>query len=264
MALLPEQVCAHRGASGVAPENTMAAFRQACTLPVGSVEFDISLLGDGALMVHHDGDLGRTIRATGSLATMCAADFDDLDAGSWFGPDFAAERVPSLRTVLSLLAAHDKMPVLDVKLHGDEAEAFAVALAHELRHELRHELSPELTAKTDAGAPTMVMSPLVTSFSRDFLRAFRRHAPTARLGLLDEPLPADWYEFCADLAIEAVHLDYSRTSPEDVAAVRARGLDVRFYTVNDPAAVQAHLAAGLTAVISDFPERFFGPEADVL
>ena len=240
MSLSPSQICAHRGASGTAPENTMAAFERACALPVGSIEFDISLLGDGALMVHHDGDLGRTIRATGTLAEMSQSDFDDLDAGSWFGAEFAGERVPTLRAVLALLAEHDKMPVLDVKLHGDETEAFAAALAAEL-----------------ALPAHQAQNPLVTSFSREFLIAFRAHAPTARLAYLDEPLPADWQVFCDEIGAEAVHLDYSRTSPNAVAAVRASGRDIRFYTVNDPVAVEAHLHAGLTAIITDFPDRFF-------
>ena len=247
MHLLPSQICAHRGASGTAPENTMAAFERACALPVGSIEFDISLLGDGALMVHHDCDLGRTIRATGNLAQMRQSDFDDLDAGSWFGAEFASERVPTLQAVLALLARYDKEPVLDVKLHGDESEAFAAALASEL-----------------ALPAHQLQNPLVTSFSREFLVAFRKHAPTARLGYLDEPLPADWQAFCDEIDAEAVHLDYSRTSPDEVAAVRASGRDIRFYTVNDPDAVQAHFEAGLTAVISDFPDRFFQAPAKPL
>ena len=122
----------------------------------------------------------------------------------------------------------------------DEAEAFAMALAAELA-QYADDLPP----------------PLVTSFSRPFLSAFRLKAPVARLGLLDEPLPADWQDYCDALAIEAVHLDYTRTSPDEVAMVRETGRDVRFYTVNEPAAVAAHFDAGLTAVISDFPERFF-------
>ncbi len=242
-----EMICAHRGASGTTPENTIAAFAAACAMPIGSIEFDISLLGDGRLLVHHDGELGRTIRATGSLMQMAAEDFADLDAGSWFDPGFASERAPLLSTVMQLLGQHDKLPVLDVKIHGDEALLFASALAQELAGNWF----------ADKDVSPAIRPPLVTSFSRPFLTMLRSIDPAVRLGLLDEPLPPDWQAFCDEWQIEAVHLDYAQTSPEDVAAVRASGRDVRLYTVNDPAAIADHVDAGLTAVISDFPERFF-------
>lgn len=215
----------------------MAAFHLACGMAVGSVEFDISLLGDRNLIVHHDAVLGRTIRATGTLSEMRATAFHDLDAGSWFDDAFSAERAPLLDNVLGLLDAHNKMAILDVKIHGYEEREFAIALAEILSQHLE-------------------MQPLITSFSRPFLYAMRQESPDARLGLLDEPLPRDWQEFCDAWTIEAVHLDYAQTSAEDVAAVRASGRDVRLYTVNDPVAVAPHLAAGVTAIITDFPERF--------
>ena len=237
MLLKPEQICAHRGASGTAPENTMAAFNMACNMAVGSVEFDISLLGDGNLIIHHDGVLGRTIRATGTLLEMDVAAFQNLDAGSWFDGKFASERAPLLSDVLDLLDLHGKMAVLDVKIHATEEDEFARLLAATL-------------------SERRTVPPLVTSFSRPFLCALRQECPGARLGLLDEPLPKDWQEFCDAWQIEAVHLDYTQTSVADIMAVRATGRDVRLYTANDPEAVAAHLAAGATAIITDFPEHF--------
>ena len=239
MHLSPEQVCAHRGASGTAPENTMAAFNAACLMPVGSVEFDISLLGDGTALIHHDGVLGRTIKATGTLLDMKIDAFDTLDAGAWFGAEFAGQSVPLLADVLRLLAQHDKMPVLDVKIHANEEVAFADAIAGIL-------------------AQNLSKPPLVTSFSRKFLMALRTAAPDARLGLLGEALPEDWEGFCDQLAVEAVHLDVTKCTPDDIAAIGKTGRDTRLYTVNDPASVTGHIDAGLTSVITDLPDRFFG------
>lgn len=237
MILKPDQICAHRGASGTAPENTMAAFELACSMAVGSVEFDISLLRDGNLLIHHDGVLGRTIRAAGTLLEMDVAAFSDLDVGSWFDAKFSKERAPLLADVLHLLDRHAKMAVLDVKIHADEEHIFA------------QELARVLLRKTGE-------APLITSFSRPFLCAMRAASPEARLGLLDEPLPDDWKAFCDEWLIEAVHLDYAQTSPDDVAKVVASGRDLRLYTANDPVAVSSHLAAGAKAIITDFPERF--------
>lgn len=93
-------VFAHRGYSSRAPENTMAAFRAAATNGVAGIELDIHRCRSGELVVSHDENLKRV---TGREVTIADADLDairELDAGSWFSPEFASERIPLLREVL--------------------------------------------------------------------------------------------------------------------------------------------------------------------
>ena len=243
--LASDQVCAHRGASGTAPENTMMALEKACHMDVGSVEFDISLLGDGSPVIHHDGKFGRTVSGSARLQDLALGDIAGCDAGAWFGDEFAGQSIPLLQDVLALLGNYAKLPILDVKIHHDEHHAFADALARTLTKMIDQNNLDDY---------------LISSFSRPFLESMRAAMPAAPLVLLDEALPADWVDYSAKLDLQAIHLDYRRISSDDIRAVKAAGLDCRVYTANDPAAVQPLIEAGLTAVITDFPERFLAPD----
>lgn len=94
-------ISAHRGAKGYAPENTMAAFRRAAELGADSVELDVHLTADDHIVVIHDEALDRTTNGTGYVRDHTWDEIRALDAGSWFAPDFAGERVPLLAEVLA-------------------------------------------------------------------------------------------------------------------------------------------------------------------
>ena len=93
---------AHRGASGYAPENTLAAFREAIEIGADGVECDVHCTKDGQVVVIHDYVLNRTTDAKGLIKQMTLDEVKKADAGSWFDPQFAGERVPTLREVLEL------------------------------------------------------------------------------------------------------------------------------------------------------------------
>ena len=96
-------VIAHRGASADAPENTLSAFRLARRLGAGMVELDVHQTKDRRLVVIHDPTLTRTTGVRAVVASWTLAGLADLDAGSWFAPRFARERVPTLEAVLAVL-----------------------------------------------------------------------------------------------------------------------------------------------------------------
>ncbi|GAB4515299.1 MAG: glycerophosphodiester phosphodiesterase family protein [Roseibium sp.] len=93
-------VVCHRGASLLAPENTLASLEKAIELGAGVVELDVRPSKDGVLYVMHDATLERTTNGTGRISDLDAAEIDRLDAGSWFDDRFAGERVPRLDTFL--------------------------------------------------------------------------------------------------------------------------------------------------------------------
>ncbi|MHA7772517.1 glycerophosphodiester phosphodiesterase [Roseibium sp. M-1] len=92
-------VC-HRGASLQAPENTLASLEGAIAMGAGVVEFDVRPSKDGVLYVLHDPTVDRTTDGSGRISDMVSAEVDALDAGGWFGPDFAGQKVPRLETFL--------------------------------------------------------------------------------------------------------------------------------------------------------------------
>src|SRR5512143_199880 len=93
-------ILAHRGASRRAPENTMAAFRLAAELGADGVELDVQLSKDGEVVVMHDSRVDRTTDGHGRIRDLPLAELRALDAGGWYAPEFAGERIPTLAEVL--------------------------------------------------------------------------------------------------------------------------------------------------------------------
>lgn len=96
------KIIAHRGASGEAPENTLAAIQKALDYKVDAIEIDVRLSYDDEVFLMHDGRVNRTSNGRGLLRKMTATQLQALDAGSWFSPQFKGEGIPTLREVLSL------------------------------------------------------------------------------------------------------------------------------------------------------------------
>jgi glycerophosphoryl diester phosphodiesterase len=96
------RIIAHRGASLEAPENTLAAFGLAAQLGADGIEFDVQQCVGGELVVLHDTMLDRTTNGSGAILEERWSDVRLLDAGSWFGPEFESEPIPSLVDVLAL------------------------------------------------------------------------------------------------------------------------------------------------------------------
>lgn len=94
-------IVGHRGACECAPENTMASFREGLAQGADLIELDVQMSADGQLVVMHDQTLERTTNGRGLVIDTPLAEIQTLDAGSWFSPKFAGERVPTLEKVLS-------------------------------------------------------------------------------------------------------------------------------------------------------------------
>lgn len=117
------RVVAHRGASAAAPENTLAAVTAAVARGADAVEVDVQSSRDGVPVIVHDFDLARTTdvrklrpdRANAPVSAFTYAEIRSLDAGSWFGPAYAGERVPTLEQVLEALRPSGTGLLLELK-----------------------------------------------------------------------------------------------------------------------------------------------------
>lgn len=97
-------VIGHRGAAARAPENTLAGLRRARSLGCRWVEVDVRLTADDRAILFHDDRLERTTDGRGKVGALSLARIRRHDAGSWFDPSFAEERVPTLEEAVTLLA----------------------------------------------------------------------------------------------------------------------------------------------------------------
>lgn len=238
----PGRVIAHRGASRVAPENTLAAFRAAHRQGARWIEFDVSPLGDGTPVVFHDDTLDRCTDGRGPLTAIGRNDLRRIHAGALF-PGFAREPLPTLDAVLDLIEELGLHANLELKAHRERSGRRAGDLA-------------ETVAAILSGRPWAASRIVTSSFDEDELSAFRKLVPDAPVALLFEEPPRDWRRRLTALRAEALHLDYTHLRQSLLAEARSFGFHVRVYTINQPELMEPFRGLGLTGVITDHPPLF--------
>ncbi len=225
------EIIAHRGSSGRAPENTLAALAAALEDRADAVEVDVQGSADGELILLHDATFARTAGDPHRPAQLPLARIQALGAGAWFGAAHAGERVPTLRAALDLLAGRVPLHV-EVKATGDRS-----ALARRLLEVL--DLHPH-------GARTFI-----SSADRGFLAALHARRPHLGLGLVLGLRPPG----AIPPGVGALSLPAAACGPRRLAWARARGLEVRAYTVNDRPTLERLAARGVAGVFTDWPAR---------
>ncbi|MDD1649382.1 MAG: hypothetical protein LUO80_03165 [Methylococcaceae bacterium] len=222
-------VYAHRGASAEAPENTLAAFRRALDAGADGIEMDVHLASDGVPVVIHDDTLERTTDGSGAVAAHRAAQLQTLDAGSWFGPHFAGEPLPTLEEALRLLAGR-----LRINLEVKATRAGLAVL----------DLLPSFPAA----------EVVVSSFDHALLADLRRNAPDLPLAVLQES--GSWRRALASavaLHACAFHPQVDLVSRPLLAACRRMQLPVFVWTVDDAGQARTLARAGVAGVFSNDP-----------
>ncbi len=229
---------AHRGASRVAPENTRAAFRIALEEGADGFELDVRFSRDGVPVVIHDADLRRTTNGAGRVEEQTAAALRALDAGAWFDPRFAGERIPTLEEVLETFG--------DSVRYNIELKAFTL-------RDLRR-IPAVVERVRRSGLAERV---LLSSFNPLALRWAWRLAPEIPRGLLVPisplPLRRAWLAFLAPH--QARHLPFPLINEQVVRWCRRRGYAVVAWTVNAPEEMRRLIRLGVEAIITDEPGR---------
>jgi glycerophosphoryl diester phosphodiesterase len=236
------RVIAHRGGAADAPENTLAAMRQTARLGVTWAEVDVSLLGDGTAVLFHDDTLERCTDGRGRLADCTVADLEKLDAGSWFGPKFTGERIPTLAQALAEAEAFGLSLNLELKVQGREGEAL---------------VNTVIGVFSDSGFPPD--RTFVSCFDHGLIKILRRVYPALPRGLLFRELTQRWREAAEHCGATSIIADHRYVGGAEVNAIRFAGCKAYVYTVNDPACAEALWDAGLTGVITDRPQSFLVP-----
>lgn len=226
------QIIAHRGASGLAPENTLKAIRLALALGAGAIEIDVQL-ADGELWVFHDRRLERCTDGSGVLTAQSRAYLASLDAGE-------GEGIPTLWQVMEAIAGQAE---LHIELKGAQT-------ADEVARLTRR-------AETELGfTPTQWV---VSSFHHPELARFAALRPDIRLGALTSTIPLSLAKFAAELGAWSLNCDVDFVDQSLVQDAHDRGLKVLVYTVDEPAD-QAMLAAiGVDGIFTNRPDRFLPP-----
>jgi glycerophosphoryl diester phosphodiesterase len=208
---------AHRGFSGLAPENTLAAFRLAMNEPfVQWIELDVHLSRDNVPVVIHDGTLKRTTNGHGRVRDKTAAELGGLDAGSWFHASFASERVPTLDQVLALTAGRCR---LNVELKGDDAD-----------RELLARMAVDVIRSRRLEHDTVI-----TSFQSELLLSVRNYFPMISTGLIIDDRPKDLIPMLTAIGASNLSIGYGKLNRELLEQTADASISVMAWTVNSSA-----------------------------
>lgn len=232
-------VVAHRGASGHAPENTLAAFRRAVELGARFIETDLQLTRDARLVAIHDETLDRTTNGHGPVHAFTREEVCALDAGSWFvsrdGRSFAGERVPALFQILRFARETDSIFYLELK--GGSTWGAEHALVSALR---------------DSGEATRAV---VLSFHTGHLEAVRRLDDTLMTGYIYATRQADAIERAMRAGARQLAPRHTLVTRQLIEDARNAGLQVVTWTVNDESRMRELHEMGVNGIMSDYPER---------
>ncbi len=248
---------AHRGCSSLAPENTMAAYRLAAKVGAPGIELDIHLCASGELVVIHDDNLKRTTGLDKRVEEATLDEIRALDAGSWFGAEFAGERIPLLAEVLDEFVPGIYIDI-ELKSRRRGRDPLPGAFARFLRER-------EATLRSNHRAAGELWDWItVSSFNPLTLAAFKKEAPEYATSIIwsdDSELPAylrrgegRWIARCDYL--KPIHHKATALSRALLSGVGGRPMVP--WTVDDPALATELIAGGCAGVITNRPQDLVG------
>ncbi|MBA3029803.1 MAG: glycerophosphodiester phosphodiesterase [Desulfobacteraceae bacterium] len=230
-------IVGHRGFRAEYPENTLAGFSAAAEAGADMIELDVRLSADGHLMVIHDAQLDRTTDGKGFVKDQPFLQLKKLDAGFWFNPRFARERLPELEEVLDGVLA--RMAVnIEIK-YDPEAPAMAFEAADQVVACIRKKQAEPFT--------------LVSCFYGGVLRRVYQKAPDLHLGVLTYKNKKGFLNTCQELKAFSWNPDYRYLDPDELLAAKNEGLKVLPYTVNSRKDMKRLLDMGVDGFITDDP-----------
>lgn len=221
--VLPQRmIIGHRGAAGLAPENTLLSFRTALNLGVHMIELDIHETSDGHLVCIHDGSVERTTDGRGNVSEMTLVELKKLDAGE-------GQSIPLLQEVLDI--AQNKMKVnIELKTLGVERKVVDLVLSRNMIHDV-----------------------MVSSFFHGILPSIKElNSEMCTAILVDRPMH-DLISYSKELGAAAINPRFSIVSREMIEEAHENSLNIYPWTVNESSKMLELLRLGVDGIFTDYP-----------
>ena len=235
-------VIAHRGASGSAPENTLAAIQKAAEQGCQWIEVDGTVTADAQAVLHHDDNIKRCSDGSGLILAKSLAELQTQDFGQWFDASYSGERIPTLAECAALCGKLDLGCNMEIKVIDgwEEPTAEAVCAA----------VSDSWPANT----------PIVfSSFNAAALVVAERLLPDIPRAYLATVIPRDWQQKLADTGSTAMHCgDTELLDQKAVQEITDAGYPLRVYTVDDPTRAAELRSWGVESIFTNHPDRMLG------
>ena len=243
-------ILGHRGASAIAPENTLAAFSQAIRDGADGIEFDVRLSSDGVPVVIHDATLDRTGLISGTVGQLTAAQLQQIDVGRWFdkrtGDQVFSERLPTLAQVFDLFATNNAVLYVEMKCDANEGARLASAVVRQIsQQEMRDRV-------------------VVESFALSAILEVKRIDSRVRTAALFEPRLAKPVSTLRSQSIlklarnhqaDEIAIHHSLGRSKLLHAARAEGFEVVVWTCDDPDWIARARHHQVKALIANNPRR---------
>ncbi len=246
-------IIAHRGASELAPENTLAAFQKAIEDGAEGIEFDIQLSKDSVPMVFHDENLLRIANRDELVSDIVSEDLQKVDNGSWFNklnPDkfhsrFTNEKIATLFQTLKFLKNYKGLIYIELKADANEnLEDYAKAVCDAIKDS---ELLPQI---------------IVKSFNLDLLPLVKKHCPIVKTAALFSPSvmvllrkEKRLINIAKDLKADGLSLHFSLATKKLMRKAKQQDLKVAIWTADSPRWLKRGMKLGIDHIITNNPAR---------
>lgn len=245
-------IIAHRGASAIAPENTLAAFQRAIEDGADGLEFDVRLAKDGVPVVFHDATLRRIAGKNIRLTNVNSDELGKLDVGSWFNlkypkkavQKFSSETIPTLTEFLEFLGDYKGLLYLELKCKEAEIQTLVKAVTEIVKNS---KLFPKITIKSfklEAVAHTNKLLPEV--------RTAALFAPKIMTLLKKQSYLIEKAQECK---ADELSLHFSLATHKLVESAESQGFSTIIWTADHPVWVKRASEIGLKAIITNNPAR---------
>ncbi|WP_165686979.1 glycerophosphodiester phosphodiesterase family protein [Streptomyces sp. KO7888] len=244
-------VIAHRGSSGMAPENTAAAIDLAVHQRADHVEIDVQRTKDGKLVNFHDCTMERTTniedlypdRPHYRVSDFTWNELSRLDAGTWFHHTYADERIITLDDVIHHIQ-HTRTGLL---AEISPCSQYGTTIATDLANALR--AKPHYVHKAVARNRLAVQS-----FQTDDAHTFHDRMPDIPIGILDADRPTDTELVELSQWADQINPQHTVTDQTLVDRIHQLGMDINVWTVDEPGAIRTMAALGVDGIITDYPQ----------
>lgn len=234
-------IIAHRGFSGIAPENTIAAFKKAIDAGADMIEFDVSLSKDGIPVVIHDRTVNRTTNAKGKVEDFTIEELKKFDAGSWYKPQFKDEKIPTLEEVIQLSKGKIMLNIeikkysvkRSIKIDGIEDKIVKLLEKYEMTNDV-----------------------LISSFSKMAIQRIKEFNPDIAVAYL--------YRFRINpriikqldkVGIYSFNQGKRFFSKKALSDLHENGLKLNLYTINQKREMKKFVKLGVDGIITNFPNK---------
>ncbi len=228
-------IVGHRGAAGLAPENTIPSFKVAIGYGVDFVEFDVRSTREGIPVVIHDERVDRTTNGSGYVRDMSLLELKHLDAGSWFSRDYSGIKIPSLEEALEFLRGEDVGLIIEIKDEGIEEEV--------------------IRCVEDMG---IVDRTIIASFNIRTLSRARRINDELPLMAISTSFSVDMLDMILRNGARILALHKDTIDADVVKKSMRRGIILNAWVVNNINEAKRLLVMGVNMLSSDFPDVISG------